>query len=164
MSKGFDNNAVGLSQLYSQLRTKTITNAAGEAGATIRAVGANPPAVDNAVAQPGAPSFRIRVLIDNGGQKEALSAPVRVLLASAAATFTKVSVNGGLGTIVGQQPGALGVLPAVVDQYVELVLLPGTGGQIDVTVQMGGAQNGVSVVILAGADMVNATINVTNPV
>ncbi len=158
MSKGFDNNAVGLSQLYSQLRTKTITNAAGEAGATIRAVGANPPAVDNAVAQPGAPSFRIRVLIDNGGQKEALSAPVRVLLASAAATFTKVSVNGGLGTIVGQQPGALG------DQYVELVLLPGTGGQIDVTVQMGGAQNGVSVVILAGADMVNATINVTNPV
>ena len=158
MSKGFDNNAVGLSQLYSQLRTKTITNAAGEAGATIRAVGANPPAVDLAVAQPGAPSFRIRVLIDNGGQKEALSAPVRVLLASAAATFTKVSVNGGLGTIVGQQPGALG------DQYVELVLLPGTGGQIDVTVQMGGAQNGVSVVILAGADMVNATINVTNPV
>lgn len=158
MSKGFDNNAVGLSQLYSQLRTKTITNAAGEAGATIRAVGANPPAVDLAVAQPGAPSFRIRVLIDNGGQKEALSAPVRVLLASAAATFTKVSVNGGLGTIVGQQPGALG------NQYVELVLLPGTGGQIDVTVQMGGAQNGVSVVILAGADMVNATINVTNPV
>jgi hypothetical protein len=158
MSKGFDNNAVGLSQLYSQLRTKTITNAAGEAGATIRAVGANPPAVDLAVAQPGAPSFRIRVLIDNGGQKEALSAPVRVLLASAAATFTKVSVNGGLGTIVGQQPGALG------DQYVEVVLLPGTGGQIDVTVQMGGAQNGVSVVILAGADMVNATINVTNPV
>lgn len=158
MSKGFDNNAVGLSQLYSQLRTKTITNAAGEAGATIRAVGANPPAVDLAVAQPGAPEFRIRVLIDNGGQKEALSAPVRVLLASAAATFTKVSVNGGLGTIVGQQPGALG------NQYVEVVLLPGTGGQIDVTVQMGGAQNGVSVVILAGADMVNATINVTNPV
>ncbi len=158
MSKGFDNNAVGLSQLYSQLRTKTITNAAGGAGATIRAVGANPPAVDLAVAQPGAPAFRIRVLIDNGGQKEALSAPVRVLLASAAATFTKVSVNGGLGTIVGQQPGALG------NQYVEVVLLPGTGGQIDVTVQMGGAQNGVSVVILAGADMVNATINVTNPV
>lgn len=158
MSKGFDNNAVGLSQLIAQTRTKTVPNTAGEAGATIRAVGANPPAVDNAVAQPGAPSFRIRVLIDNGGQKEALSAPVRVLLASAAATFTKVSVN--LGTIVGQQPGAL----LGGDQYVEVVLLPGTGGQIDVTVQMGGAQNGVSVVILAGADMVNATINVTNPV
>lgn len=156
MSKGFDNSAVGLSQLIAQTRTKTVPNTAGEAGATIRAVGANPPAVDLAVAQPGAPSFRIRVLIDNGGQKEALSAPVRVLLASAAATFTKVSPN--LGTIVGQQPGALG------DQYVEVVLLPGTGGQIDVTVQMGGAQNGVSVVILAGADMVNATINVTNPV
>lgn len=79
MSKGFDNEAVGLSQLYSQTRIKTVTNDAAAAGANIRHTddGAVPPvAVAPIVAAPASNKVLVRAIIANRGSLGGL--PVRI--------------------------------------------------------------------------------------
>lgn len=154
----FDQRKVGLPELYGQTRVKTIDNLATAAGATIRGNGVNPIVADLAIAQPASPAFCIRAIVSNGGVAGAAETPVKVYIRSSPGVINSVKVKGAGGTIIGASPVALAA-----DTFSEITVLPGTGGLVYLVVDLSAAQNGVGVVILAGQDMVNTTVDVTNP-
>lgn len=168
MSNGFSNIKVGLSQLYAQLRTKTIPNAANEAGATLRSTTipnpAAPPApatLDVAIVRNGGAetvpvpnTILVNAIVDNGGELDQDTTPVTVLVLSdgpeTVDAFVLAPTNSG--TLVGEV--GTGTTSA------QFVVLPGPGGLIRFGIELSaGAKPRVTV--LAGRDMVSTDITIT---
>ena len=160
MSKGFDNSAVGLSQLYAQTRTKTITNDAAAAGATIRANGAAP-----LVAAPAVNTVRVTALINNGG--EAGGTPVRISVfvsagvgrpAVAGPTFTTGTPLLSLFPVLFNATGGPPLDTAVISPSAIIEVLPTALGVVDVTLPFSGDCT-VRVTLAAGDDIVTASLD-----
>ena len=154
MSKGFDNSAVGLSQLIAQTRTKTVPNTATAAGATIRADGAN-----DIISAPAPSTIVVRGFINNAGEINANSALVRIsyhtqtanaALINAVATAGTVRSIATFGTPLANQASA----GATVE------VTPGLFGAFLVTLTLSAASPTTNVSVTCNQDMVLATIAV----
>lgn len=123
MSKGFDNKAVGLPQLYAQIRGNTVPNLAAQTGLIIDTPAAVAPVVGLVN------SFRVRLTVRAYGADRP---PVRISYATAtvAAFLASVTVNAGGGTVRGVSAVTLAATVGA-----EIIATPDpTTGLVDITV------------------------------
>lgn len=151
MSKGFDNQAVGLAQLYSQTRAHSVANSATAAGAIIRGNGVKLIAEDA-----GGQTVRVRAIINNNGSPGGIPVHISYATTTIAAVLSDVTVGIGtlrgtsVGTLAGFAGGSVTVMPDAVT------------GAIDVTLHVTAAValQGLALLIQAGNEFVQADLTI----